>query len=59
MLTFMYLIEKFTYIIPTTFIGRADTTIVLGRQIPTKLVGTVYFDKSCGGGSRIGQKLMT
>ena len=40
-----------TYSIPTTFIGRAYTTsiptTVVGIDIPTKLVGTVYFDKSC------------
>ena len=40
-----------TYSIPTTFIGRAYTTsiptTVVGMDIPTKLVGTVYFDKSC------------
>ena len=45
------MIEKLTYIIPTIFVGRVDTTsiptTVVGRQIPTKLVGTVYFDKSC------------
>ena len=41
-----------TFSLPTTFIGRMDTpstpTIVVGQGIPTKLVGTVYFDKSCG-----------
>ena len=35
-----------TYRIPTTFVGMADTTniptTVVGRHIPTKLVGTVY-----------------
>ena len=40
-----------TYRIPTTFVGMADTTniptTVVGRHIPTKFVGTVYFDKSC------------
>ena len=47
----MYLIEKMTYSIPTTFVGSTDTnsipTTVVGIDIPTKLVGTVYFDKSC------------
>ena len=37
--------------IPITFVGRADTTSIpktfVGTAIPTKLVGTVYFDKSC------------
>ena len=37
--------------IPTTFVGRANTTSIpttfVGTAIPTKLVGTVYFDKSC------------
>ena len=50
-LTFMYSIEKLTYIIPTTFAGRTNTTsiptTVVGIDIPAKLVGTVYFDKSC------------
>ena len=40
-----------TFSLPTTFIGRTDTpsipTIVVGQGIPTKLVGTVYFGKSC------------
>ena len=35
-----------TFSILTTFIGRNYTTVV-GMDIPTKLVGTVYFDKSC------------
>ena len=37
--------------IPTTFVGRADSTSVpttfVGITIPTKLVGMVYFDKLC------------
>ena len=36
--------------IPTTFVGRANTTslptTLVGTAIPTKLVGTIYFDKS-------------
>ena len=40
-----------TYSIPTTFIGRAYTTsipsTVVGMDILTKIVGMVYFDKSC------------
>ena len=51
MLNFLYLIEKATYSIPTAFVGRADTTSILttvvGRGIPTMLVGTVYMYKSC------------
>ena len=39
-----------TYRIPKTFVGRTDTNSIPttdeGRHIPTKLVGTVYFDKS-------------
>ena len=35
-----------TFSIVTTFKGRKYTTVV-GTDIPTKLVGTVYFDKSC------------
>ena len=41
-----------TYNIPTTFICMTYATIipttVVGTDIPTKLLGTVYFDKSCG-----------
>ena len=33
--------------IHTTFVKRVDTTTLVGTAIPTKLVGTVYFDKSC------------
>ena len=50
-LTLMYLVEKRTYSIPTTIIGRTDCTriptTVVRIGIPTKLLGTVYFDKSC------------
>ena len=39
-----------TYRIPTTFVGWTHTnsipTSVVGRHIPSKLVGTAYFDKS-------------
>ena len=48
------------YSIPTTFIGRAYTTsiptTVMGMEIPTKLVGTVYFDKSCDTHGRVKKK---
>ena len=37
--------------ITTIFVGRTGTpsipTTYVGTDIPTKLVGTVYFDKSC------------
>ena len=40
-----------TYFIPTTLVGMADATssptTFVGMVIPTKLLGTVYFDKSC------------
>ena len=42
----LYLVNKMTFNILTTFIGRKYTT-VLGTYILTKLVGMVYFDKSC------------
>ena len=45
-LTFLYLVDKIAFSILTTFIGRKYTTVV-GTDIPTKLVGTEYFDKSC------------
>ena len=44
--------------IPTTFVGRANTTSIpttfVGTAIPTKLVVTVYFDKSCVLRARVG-----
>ena len=43
---FLHLVQNMTYSIHTTFIGRTDTTsiptTVIGTDIPTKLVGTVY-----------------
>ena len=42
-----------TVYIPTTSVGWADTTNIpttfVGTAIPTKLLETVYFGKSCGG----------
>ena len=43
--------RKMTQFIPSTLVGwAADTSIpttFVGMVIPTKLLGTVYFDKSC------------
>ena len=50
-LTLLHYVEKMTYSISTTFIDMTYATsipiIVVGMGIPTKLVGKVYFDKSC------------
>ena len=47
----MYLVEKMVYSILTSFIGRTFTTsiptTVVETDIHRKIVGTVYFDKSC------------
>ena len=49
--TFLYCVEKITKFIPISLVGRADVnsipTTFVGMVIPTKLLGTVCFDKSC------------
>ena len=46
----LYWVYKFINLIPITFVARTDNTsipkICVGTVIPTKLMGTLYFDKS-------------